>query len=151
MKNYYLSTILLLLLISSCSSPKEVTGIDIPLMNYEPSLTLSEVLLKAEKENKVVFLDMYADWCLPCKVMDQEVFNDQATADFMNENFINYKVNGERNEGPDLVIIYGVKGYPTHLFLDGRGRVLEKNIGALGIVGFNVLAERVLTDYNKSN
>ncbi len=79
--------------------------------------------------------------------MDDEVFNDKATADFMNDNFINYKVDGEKEEGPDLAMIYNVKGYPTHLFLDGKGRVLEKNLGSLGIVGFNVLAERVLTEH----
>ena len=116
-------------------------------MNYESYGTLSEVLMKAEKENKIVFLDMYTDWCLPCKVMDEEVFEDKSTADFMNEHFINYKVNGERGEGPDLTVIYEVKGFPTHLFLDGRGRVLERNLGALGVVGFNVLAERVLSEH----
>ena len=116
------------------------------LMNFESYPTLSEVLMKAERENKIVFVDLYADWCLPCKVMDEEVFNDKATADFMNDNFINYKVNGEKAEGPDLTLIYNVKGYPTQLFLDGKGRVLERNLGSLGIVGFNVLAERVLND-----
>jgi thiol:disulfide interchange protein len=136
----------IVLLLSSCSSPKEfVEQEDIMLMNYEAYPLLSEVLMKAEKEDKIVFIDMYADWCLPCKVMDEEVFNDKATADFMNANFINYKVNGEKGEGPDLAVIYQVRGYPTHLFVDAKGRVLERNLGGMGLVSFNVLAERVLT------
>ncbi|NNF35889.1 MAG: DUF255 domain-containing protein [Saprospiraceae bacterium] len=138
--------VFIVLIMSSCSSPKDVVETkDIMLMNYESYPLLSEVLLKAEKEDKIIFIDMYADWCLPCKVMDEEVFNDKATADFMNTNFINYKVNGEKGEGPDLAVLYQVKGYPTHLFIDARGRVLERNLGGLGLVSFNVLAERVLT------
>ena len=136
--------ILSIFLLASCSSTKEMVKVENPMMNYESLLTLSEVLDKAEREDKVIFLDLYTDWCLPCKVMDEEVFNDRATADFMNDNFINYKVNAEIGEGPDLAVLYNVKGYPTHLFLDGRGNVIERNLGALGIVGFNVLAERVL-------
>lgn len=140
--------IFIVLLLTSCSTSTEVSEKgDIQLMNYEIYPSLSEVLLKAEKEDKIVFIDMYADWCLPCKIMDEEVFNDQATADFMNANFINYKVNGERGEGPDLAMIYQVKGYPTHLFVDARGRVLERNLGGMGLVSFNILAERVLTTH----
>lgn len=149
MKYFHMKFIVFVfLLLSSCSSSKEVVEKeDILLMNYETYPSLSEVLLKAEKEDKIVFIDMYADWCLPCKVMDEEVFNDKATADFMNGNFINYKVNGEKGEGPDLAVLFQVKGYPTHLFVDAKGRVLERNLGGLGLVSFNVLAERVLTEH----
>jgi thiol:disulfide interchange protein len=129
----------------SCASGKTVPiKEDKPLMDYEPVAGLAGVLDKAAREGKIVFLDLYTDWCLPCKVMDEEVFEDQATAEFMNKNFINYKVNAEKGEGPDLTVIYEVKGYPTHLFLDSRGRIIEKNLGALGLVSFNVLAERAL-------
>jgi len=133
-----------LFLLVSCGSGKAIEYEEGPLVNYEAKNTLASVLDRATEEGKIVFIDMYADWCLPCKVMDADVFGDQATADFMNANFINYKVNGEKGEGPDLVVLFGVEGYPTQLFLDNRGNIIEKNLGSLGIVGFNVLAERAL-------
>ena len=138
-------------LLTSCSSGKAVTENEEPLVSYETEDRLSSVLDRAEAEGKVVFVDMYADWCLPCKVMDANVYGDKATAEFMNKNFINYKVNGESGEGPDLNIIYNVKGYPTQLFLDSKGKVIEQNLGALGIVGFNVLAERALSKVKEEN
>ena len=133
-----------------CGSGKAVIYDEGTVIDFVPPQTLSSVLDKAESEDKIVFVDMYADWCLPCKVMDAEVFADVATADFMNANFINYKVDGEKGEGPDLVVLFGVEGYPTQLFLDSRGNIIEKNLGSLGIVGFNVLAERALAKAKKS-
>lgn len=135
----------------SCSSSQEMVEVKGPLIQYESSPLLTQVLEKAERENKVVFVDIYTDWCLPCKVMDKEVFEDEATAEFMNENFINYKVNGEKGEGPDINLIYSINGFPTLLFLDTKGRVLERNDGSMGIVAFNILAERALETQTLSN
>lgn len=143
--------LLLFSIFFSCASSNAVPlKEEKPLMDYEPLAGLSGVLDKAAREGKIVFLDLYTDWCLPCKVMDEEVFEDQATAEFMNKNFINYKVNAEKGEGPDLTVIYEVQGYPTHIFLDSRGRIIEKNLGALGLVSFNVFAERALAAGTKA-
>lgn len=137
--------LLVLSLFLSCASSTTVPMEEKKLlMDYEPLAGLSGVLDKAEREGKIVFLDLYTDWCLPCKVMDEEVFGDEATAEFMNKNFINYKVNAEKGEGPDLTVIYEVKGFPTQIFLDSRGRIIDKNLGALGLVSFNVFAERAI-------
>jgi len=42
------------------------------------------VLEKAEKENKLVFVDAYTTWCGPCKQMSREVFTKKKVADFYN-------------------------------------------------------------------
>ena len=145
MMNYIKQFLFLcLILLASCKSSQDIVEIGGPIIQYESSTLLTEVLEKAEKENKIVFVDIYTDWCLPCKVMDKEVFEDEATAEFMNENFINYKVNAEKGEGPDINIIYNVKGFPTLLFLDAKGKVIQRNDGSMGIVAFNILAERAL-------
>ncbi len=137
-------TPILFLLLLSCGSPQELEvqrGI-----NYEKSKDLTTVLNKATVENKIVFVDIYTDWCLPCKEMDKYVFGDEPTADFMNSNFVNYKVNAEKGEGPDLNIIFGVAAYPTLLFLDDKGRVLKKYEGSMSVSAFNSWAEEVLVE-----
>jgi len=48
----------------------------------------------------------------------------------MNENFISYKVDAEKGNGVSLATLYGVQGFPTLLFLDQKGNVLEKKLGA---------------------
>lgn len=49
----------------------------------------------------------------------------------MKSNFINYKVDGERHNGPNLGIMFEVAGYPTLLILNKKGQILERNDGAL--------------------
>nr|MBP9044561.1 DUF255 domain-containing protein [Spirochaetota bacterium] len=51
----------------------------------------------AKKEGKGVIMFFYTDWCIYCKMMDSEVFSDAVVSSFMNENFINIKVNPEKS------------------------------------------------------
>lgn len=92
-------------------------------------VTMDEIIDLAKKEDKLIFLDVYADWCGPCKMMDKNVFADKETADFINNNFISYKVNGEKSNGPDINFMFTVLGYPTLLFLDDKGSLIVRNDG----------------------
>lgn len=125
-----------LTLIWSCSTPKEIVQED-PIsidkkfaFDFVRSEQLTAVLDKADAEGKLVFLDVYTSWCLPCKMMDEDVFTNESTAGVINKDFISYKVDAEKANGPDLALIYEIKSYPTLLFLDPKGRVLERKEGA---------------------
>ncbi len=106
--------------------------------------TLTQVVDKAISEDKLIFVDIYADWCTPCKMMDEDVFSDDDLSDFMKENFVNYKVDGEKHNGPNLGVMFGVGGYPTLLILDQKGRVIERNDGALYHSGLKRMAKEAI-------
>lgn len=93
--------------------------------------TVSLLMEKARVENKIIFLDFYADWCGPCKTMDKEVFLDKNVSEYFNKNFINFKVNGDALPGSELANLYNVTGYPTVVFVDPKGVVLRKQIGLI--------------------
>ncbi|WP_235296746.1 thioredoxin family protein [Portibacter marinus] len=112
--------------------------------NHNSSVSLSNVVDQAVASNKLIFVDFYTDWCTPCKLMDEDVFVDEKFADYMKSKFINYKVNAEKDNGPNLGVMFGVAGYPTLLILDQRGRVLERNEGALYQTGLKAMARRAL-------
>ena len=83
----------------------------------------AEALSKARAENKPIFLSIGYAACHWCHVMAHESFEDQDTAAFMNEHFVNIKV--DREERPDLDAIYmqatvamtGSGGWPMSVFL----------------------------------
>lgn len=122
--------------LASCNSPKQVLQeptiekIDQYAFDFVQSEQLSLVLDQAAKEGKLVFVDVYTSWCLPCKMMDEDVFTDQATADHINKDFVSYKVNAEEDYGLNVAFQYNISSYPTLLFLDPTGNVLERKVGA---------------------
>ena len=88
-----------------------------------------EVLAKAKKENKLLFIDCYTSWCGPCKMLARDVFTNNEVADYFNEHFISLKVDCEKGEGPQLRERFGVSSYPTLLSIDGSGKMVKKSLG----------------------
>lgn len=123
--------LILLIPMFSCSSSKKLADEEEPpafdFMFEDQSL--GDVIERATQEDKLIFVDIHAEWCLPCQMMDEEVFSDRKLGKFFNENFINYKVDGEKGFGPDIAYLYDIRAYPTLLFLDRNGRVIEKKEG----------------------
>ena len=80
-------------------------------------------LRKAKDENKPIFLSIGYSSCHWCHVMAHESFENEDVAKFMNENFVNIKV--DREERPDIDDIYqkvcqiatGQGGWPLSIFL----------------------------------
>ncbi len=84
------------------------------------------ILNKAKSEKKLVYVDIFTTWCGPCKQMDAEVFTNQEVGKTFNENFICYKIDGEKGEGKDLVEYFELESYPTSMFLDAEWNVVLK-------------------------
>lgn len=82
-----------------------------------------ESLKKAKDENKPIFLSVGYSACHWCHVMAHESFENEDVAEFMNEHFVNIKV--DREERPDIDDIYqkvcqiatGQGGWPLSIFL----------------------------------
>ena len=91
--------------------------------------TYSEILAKAKKENKVIFLDAFASWCGPCKLMEKNIFPLPSVGDFYNKNFINARFDMEKGEGREIAQKFSVYSYPTYLFINGNGDLVAKNMG----------------------
>ncbi len=112
--------------------------------DFERAAQLSNVLDLSQDEDKLVFLDIGTSWCLPCQLMKEDVYTDQVLGDYFNENFINYMVEGDKGEGPDLRMIYDVKSYPTLLFLDSKGAEVARKEGAAYHTELKRLAKQAL-------
>ncbi|WP_343644098.1 thioredoxin family protein [Chryseobacterium sp.] len=89
----------------------------------------ASILAKAKKEKKLVFIDAYASWCGPCKLMVKNIFPLQSVGDYYNSHFINAKIDMEKGEGIELAKKYNVKAFPTYLFIDGNGEAVHRTLG----------------------
>lgn len=130
----------------ACKSTETVQTKKVPDgIQFNKSTKFETVLAKAKTENKLVFVEFYADWCTPCKMMDQQVFTDKTIGDFFNKKFVNVKVDSEKGNGPDLAAIFEVTALPTLLFLDEIGRVVERREGAAFHSDLMNMAENALS------
>ena len=99
------------------------TGIQFTSISFEEALKL------AKKEKKNIFLDAYASWCGPCKMLKKNIFTQKEVGDFYNSNFINMAIDMEQGEGPQLAQKYKVQAYPTLLFINHKGEVIGSALG----------------------
>ncbi len=91
--------------------------------------TWAEALALAKKENKLIFLDISASWCGPCKMLKKNTFTNSEVGNFYNSNFINVAVDGEKGEGVGLAQKFAITAYPTLIFVDGNGKIVKKTMG----------------------
>lgn len=112
-----------------------------------------EKAVEAQKTNpKKIFIDAYTIWCGPCKMLDKNTFGNKDVAKYVNENYYPVKFNAEggetinfqgktyknpgfnpntsgRNSAHELSSYFGVRAYPTMLFLDENATLLTPITG----------------------
>lgn len=89
-----------------------------------------EALRQAKLQHKHIFVDAYASWCGPCKMLKASTFTDDKAAAFFNSNFINVSIDMEKGQGPALAVKWQLQAYPTLIIFDSAGKPV------LGTVGF---------------
>ncbi len=57
---------------------------------------------EAIAQDKLVFIDLYATWCGPCKAMERDVFSKKEVGDFMDEYFVAAKYDIDKPTGKAL-------------------------------------------------
>lgn len=108
----------------------------------------NQILQKAKAMQKPIFLDVYATWCGPCKMLKSMTFPKKKAGEFYNANFINASIDGETREGRYLAALYKVNAYPTLLFLDSNGQVITGTAGFMPAGQLVNAGEVALKHYN---
>ena len=123
MKTTFLTILIVGFLIGNVQSSGKEQGIVFEKMPW------AKVLEKAKKENKLIFFDAYASWCGPCKMLQKNVFTRADVADVFNKKFINVKYDMEIGEGESLARVYPLQAYPTLMFINANGKIVQQVVG----------------------
>ena len=94
------------------------------------NITIEKAIEKAASERKLIMIDIYTDWCVPCKELEKYIFQDSTISEFINNHFISLRINAEKNGGPDFCKKYQIpEAYPTVQFLTAKGDEIDRIVG----------------------
>ena len=115
-------------------------------------IPFDEALKMQTKTPKPIFMDVYTDWCGPCKMLDKNTFHDKAVVEFISKNYYPVKFNAEgnseftykkqkytnknyvetqkgRNSTHAFTEFLQLQGYPTMVIFDKKGTIANKIVG----------------------
>ena len=123
---------------------------------------------------KNIIIDIYTNWCGPCKLMEKNTFKNKDIARFINDNYYAVKFNGEgnepikfkdkvfknpgydksrafkRNSSHQFTQFLGVNAYPTTIFLDSEMNLITPVRGYLIPKQLEIYLELFKNDQYKS-
>lgn len=81
-------------------------------------------LAEARQTDRLVLVDVSADWCPPCVAMKHDVWSDAEVGRQVAASYVPLLVDADRD---DVVAPrYGVSGIPAVLIVDGDGRLVRR-------------------------
>lgn len=131
MRNLEQTFLAILLILATSVSSSSAT--DLMYNNIDPNSSIKfysgsfdSAKTKAKGEGKLFFVDFYANWCTPCKWMEESTFKDPEVVNVMEASYVPYKVDIDEQEGYQLKKKYGVKLLPTILIFNKKGELVER-------------------------
>ena len=92
---------------------------------------------------RLTMLDLYADWCISCKIMERSVFPEPAVASRLAEfHLLRADVTANDAKDKQLLNAFGLFGPPSLLFFDRNGAEL-KTLRVQGEIGASALADHL--------
>jgi len=125
-------------------------------IHFEHGLSWHEVLAKAKRKDKYIFLDCYATWCGPCKLMEREVYTNDTVSAFFNGAFISAKLQVDTSNVDDsdvrkwypeaqrMIKEYTIGSFPTFLFFSPDGKLVHRGLGYQTPADFVLLGREAL-------
>ena len=134
---------------NSVTDPPAVVNENPDGIQWEKSsngMKFRDIQAMAKEQNKIIFIGFHTKWSSLCSWMDKHVLSKKKVGDFYNAKFINFKVDADVGEGQALAKQFEVASFPTFLFVDADGKVLQSGdaMGFGDVEGMLILAQQCL-------
>lgn len=100
---------------------------------------------EARRLNRPLLVHFYADWCGPCRQMEQNVFRREQVQKELRRLVVAVKVNADR--APDIASRYGIDSLPTDLFVEPDGTPIVQSTGYRNANDYIAAVNRAATKY----
>ena len=120
--------VLFILLFTSCNNGQSSSD----SLNWENNL--DNAIQQAKKENKAVLVNFTgSDWCIWCKRLSAEVFQQKEFEDYAKESLVLVMLDFPKDKpqseetqayNKNLAQKYGIQGFPTILIFNGDGKLV---------------------------
>lgn len=136
MKNAILITSFLFISIFAFAQTSNEKGIQ-----FEKNSSWEQIVTKAQKENKHIFVDCFTTWCGPCKMLDKGAFASEKAGEFFTKNLVAFKLQMDRTPKDEESVMnnyglsekfekdYFVRAYPTMLIFNPKGELVHRIVG----------------------
>lgn len=123
------------------SQTSQHTYSDKSTVNWLSQSSWDKALRAAQSSRKLIFVDMVATWCSPCKEMDRTTFSDTSVVQRLNRDFVSIKLqidttaqdarSVKQNYGKAawMAKTFNVTSLPTFLVFNSAGEILHKSVG----------------------
>lgn len=107
------------------SQPQAATST--PFVRIKSIADLDREREVARQTGKVLMFDLYADWCVSCKIMERHVFRQPEIAERLSRlHLVQADVTANDATDRELLKKYALLGPPTLLFFDAQGNEISK-------------------------
>ncbi len=136
-------------------------------------MTMNEALAAQAQKPKKIFMDVYTDWCGPCKMLDKNTFSNKRLVRYVNKHYYAVKFNGEgtesitykdftytnpnhqperkgRNAQHFFADALRINAYPSLVFFDENGELIQALPGYKSAQELEIFLKMVASDDYKN-
>ncbi len=95
---------------------------------------MDAAMAQAEEEGKPLLIDLYADWCGPCRTLSEQYFPSDELQPVL-VNFVLAKIDIDTPSGGEIANRYGVSSIPTIIIAEADGTEIERIVGTTPTAG----------------
>ncbi|NIA21684.1 MAG: thioredoxin fold domain-containing protein [Anaerolineaceae bacterium] len=88
---------------------------------------LDQAKKQAGESDRPIFIDFFATWCPPCKMLDSQTFSDQGVKKLLGEKFVTAKIDVDKDKTTSAA--YSIRAMPTLIVTDAEGLEMIRSTG----------------------